>query len=78
MIKYSVRKPFTVIVAVIVIMLIGAVALMRMETSLLPDMDLPYMVVITTYPGATPEKVEETVTKPLESTLGTVSAVEQV
>lgn len=78
MIKYSVKKPFTVIVAVIVIMLIGAVALLRMETTLLPDMDLPYMVVITTYPGATPEKVEETVTKPLESTLGTVSAVERV
>ena len=55
MIKYSVKKPFTVIVAVIVIMLIGAVALLRMETTLLPDMDLPYMVVITTYPGATPE-----------------------
>ena len=78
MIKYSVRKPFTVIVAVIVIMLIGAVALLRMETSLLPDMDLPYMVVITTCPGYTPEKMEETVTKPLEGTLGTVSGVENI
>lgn len=78
MIKTSVKKPFVVVVAVIVIMLIGAVALMRMETSLLPDMDLPYMVVVTTYPGASPEKVEENLTKPMESALGTVSGVESV
>ncbi len=78
MIKYSVKKPFTVIVAVIIVMIIGAVSLMRIETSLLPDMDLPYMLVITTYPGASPEKVEENVTKLLESSLGTVSGVENV
>ena len=78
MIKTSVKKPFVVLVGVIVIMLIGAVALMRMETSLLPDMDLPYMAVITTYPGASPEKVEENLTKPMESALGTVSGVESV
>lgn len=78
MIKLSVKKPFVVLVGVIVIMLIGAVALMRMETSLLPDMDLPYMAVITTYPGASPEKVEENLTKPMESALGTVSGVESV
>lgn len=78
MIKGSVKKPFVVLVAVIVIMLIGAVSLMRMETSLLPDMDLPYMAVITTYPGASPEKVEQNLTKPLEGALGVVSGVETV
>lgn len=78
MIKGSVKKPFVVLVAVIVVMLIGAVALMRMETSLLPDMDLPYMAVITTYPGATPEKVEQNVTEPMEGALGVVSGVESV
>ncbi len=78
MIKLSVKKPFVVLVGVIVIMLIGAVAMLRMETSLLPDMDLPYMAVITTYPGASPEKVEENLTKPMESALGTVSGVESV
>ena len=78
MIKLSVKKPFVVLVGVIIIMLIGAVAMLRMETSLLPDMDLPYMAVITTYPGASPEKVEENLTKPMESALGTVSGVESV
>ena len=78
MIKYSVKKPFTVLVAVIIILVIGFVSLMGMKTDLLPDMSMPYMVVITTYPGASPEKVEESVTKPMESTLGTINGVENV
>lgn len=78
MIKYSVKKPFTVLVGVIIVLVIGFVSLMGMKTDLLPDMSMPYMVVITTYPGASPEKVEESVTKPMESTLGTINGVENV
>ena len=78
MIKYSVKKPFTVFVAVIIVLVIGLVSLSGMKTDLLPDMSMPYMIVITTYPGASPEKVEENVTKPLESSLGTINGVENV
>ena len=78
MIKYSVKKPFTVLVAVIIVLVIGFVSLSGMKTDLLPEMNLPYMMVITTYPGASPEKVEESVTKPMESALGTISGVENV
>ena len=78
MIKYSVKKPFTVLVAVIIVLVIGLVSLSGMKTDLLPDMSMPYMIVITTYPGASPEKVEENVTKPLESSLGTINGVENV
>lgn len=78
MIKYSVRKPFTVLVAVIIVLVIGFVSLTGMKTDLLPDMSMPYMLVVTTYPGASPEKVEENVTKPLEGALGTVNGVENV
>lgn len=78
MIKYSVKKPFTVLVAVIIVLVIGVVSLTEMKTDLLPEMDIPYMMVITTYPGASPEKVEENVTKPMESTLGTINGVENV
>lgn len=78
MTKYSVKKPFTVLVAVIIVLVIGVVSLTQIGTNLLPDMDMPYMLVITTYPGASPEKVEENVTKPLESTLGTINGVENV
>jgi len=78
MIRYSVKKPFTVLVAVIFVLVIGFVSLTGMKTDLLPDMSMPYMMVITTYPGASPEKVEENVTKPMERTLGTINGVEKV
>jgi multidrug efflux pump subunit AcrB len=74
--KFCVKKPFTVLVAVIMVLVLGVVSLMGMQTDLLPDFSLPYLVVITTYPGASPEKVESAVTEPLESALGTISGVE--
>jgi multidrug efflux pump subunit AcrB len=76
--KFCVKKPFTVLVAVIMVLVLGVVSLMGMQTDLLPDFSLPYLVVITTYPGASPEKVESAVTEPLESALGTISGVENV
>ena len=72
--KFCVKKPFTVLVAVIIVLTLSAVSLTKMTTDLLPEMDLPYMMVLTTDPGASPEKVETDVTKPLESALGTVTA----
>ena len=67
--KFSVKKPLTVLVAVIVVLVLGFVSYTKMTPDLLPNIDLPYALVITTYPGATPEKVEEEV-------LRTVAAVE--
>ena len=78
MTKYCVKKPFTIFVAVIAVMVISVVSLMRMKTDLLPDMSLPYMMVITTDPGASPEKVESDVTEPMEAALGTVTGVENI
>ncbi len=76
--KLSVKKPFTILVAVIMVLVLGVVAVTRMTTDLLPNMSLPYLMVVTPYPGASPEKVEMDVVKPLESALGTVSGVENV
>lgn len=78
MTKFFVKKPFFVVVSVIIILLIGVVSLRNMNTDLMPDMNIPYMMVITTEPGASPQKVESDVTKPLESALGTVSGVEKI
>lgn len=78
MTKFFVKKPFFVVVSVIIILLIGVVSLGNMNTDLMPDMNIPYMMVITTEPGASPQKVESDVTKPLESALGTVSGVEKI
>ena len=76
--KFSVKKPFTVLVAVIVIIALGAVSLTHLSLDLLPEISLPYLIVITAYPGASPEKIEEQVTKPVENALGTISGVENV
>ena len=55
--KYSVKKPFTILVAVILVLVLGVVSLLRIQTDLLPSMNLPYLLVMTTYPGASPEQV---------------------
>ncbi len=75
---YSVKKPFTVFVAVILIVLLGCISFMNMTTDLLPKMDLPYALIITTYVGASPEKVETVVTKPMEQSMATVSNVKNI
>ena len=76
--KFSVKKPFTVLVAVIAIIALGAVSLTRLKMDLLPEISLPYMIVIATYPGADPQKVESQVITPMENALGTVSGVVNV
>ncbi|MEG1757122.1 MAG: efflux RND transporter permease subunit [Oscillospiraceae bacterium] len=76
--SYSVKKPFTVLVAVLLILVLGTVSFMNMTTDLLPSLELPYVVVVTTYPGASPEKVELSVTRPLESVLGTSSGLKNI
>ena len=76
--KFSVKKPFTVVVGVIMLFVLGIVSFTRMTTDLLPAMSLPYIVVVTTYPGASPERVESSVTEVLESSLGTINGVENV
>lgn len=78
MVKFSVKKPYTVLVAMIMVLVLGYVSFTGMQTELLPGISLPYLVVVTTYPGASPEKVESAVTEPLESALGTVNGVENV
>lgn len=76
--KFSVKKPFTVAVGVIMVFILGIVSFMNMTTDLLPSVDLPYVMVNTVYPGASPEKVESYVTKPLEQALATTSGVENI
>ncbi len=76
--KFSVKKPYTVIVAVVLVMILGYVSFDKMTVDLLPDMNLPYAVVMTTYPGASPEEVETTVTKPVEQAMATISNIKNV
>ena len=76
--KFSVKKPYTVLVGVVLAIVLGVVAFTRMTTDLLPSLSLPYVIVMTTYPGASPETVETVVTKPVESSMATVSNIESI
>ena len=78
MTKISVKKPFSVLVGIMLVIVLGVVAFTKMATDLLPNMELPYMVVYTTYPGASPERVESSVSKPLEAALGTTTDLKQI
>lgn len=76
--KYSVRRPYTVFVAVVLVIVLGFISFFGMTTDLLPSMELPYVLVITSYPGASPEQVEAAVTQPLEAALGTASGLSSI
>ncbi len=76
--KFSVKKPYTVWVGVVLVLVLGVVSLMRMTTDLLPNMSLPYALVITTDPGASPEEIEKSITAPIEAAMATTSNIKSV
>ncbi|MDR1801678.1 MAG: efflux RND transporter permease subunit [Lachnospiraceae bacterium] len=76
--KLSVRKPYTVVVGIVLVLILGVVSFMNMSVDLLPNMNLPYAIVITTYPGASPESVEQTISRPIEQSMATVSNIKEL
>lgn len=76
--KFSVRKPYTVVVAVVIVLILGAISFLNLKSDLLPSLDLPYLVVITNYPGASPEEVELAVTRPIEQVVATTSNIKNI
>ena len=76
--NFSVKKPYTVLVGVVLAIILGVVSFTRMTADLLPNISLPYVIVMTTYPGAGPETVEAAVTQPVEASMATVSNIESI
>ena len=75
---FSVKKPLTVFVAVLAVIVLGVVAYLRMTPDLLPNMDFPYVIIVTSDPGASPEAVEQTITKPVEQSMATLDKIKEV
>ena len=78
MTNYSVKKPLTIFVATIAVIVLGIVAYVRMTPDLLPSMDFPYVIIMTTDPGASPERVESEITKPMEQSMSTLENIKTV
>ena len=76
--KFSVKKPYTVLVGVILAIVLGIVSIMKMTTDLLPDMSFPYALIITTDVGASPEEIEKGVTAPIEASMATTSNIKSI
>lgn len=78
MVKFSARKPMTIFVAIVVVIIFGVISFTRMVPDLFPNMDFPYVVVMTPYPGAAPEEVESEVTRPTEQSLATLDNLKTI
>ena len=75
---FSVKKTLTVFVAVLGIIVLGVVAYLKMTPDLLPNMDFPYVIIVTSDPGASPESVEQAITKPMEQSMSTLDKIKDV
>ena len=75
---FSVKKPLTIFVTVLGIIVLGVVAYLKMTPDLLPNMDFPYVIIVTSDPGASPESVEQTITKPMEQSMSTLDKIKDV
>ncbi|MGN0667714.1 MAG: efflux RND transporter permease subunit [Angelakisella sp.] len=76
--RLSVKRPMTIFICVVLALILGVMSFINMTTDLLPSMDLPYVIAYTTYAGASPEQVEQSVTKALESALATTGGVKNI
>ena len=76
--NFSVKKPYIILVAVLALIVLGVTGFTKMTTELLPEMNLPYMMVMVTDPGASPQKVATEITEPLENAVSTISGIKNV
>lgn len=76
--KFSVKKPYTIIVAIVLVLILGGVSYANMSVDLIPSINMPYAVVTTSYPGASPEEVEMAVTSPVEQSMASIGNIKEV
>ena len=76
--RVSIKNPVFATMVMVGIVVLGLFSYARLRVEQMPDVTLPYLQVLTIYPGASPEVVESDVTKPLENTVNTVSGVKRI
>ncbi len=76
--KFSVKKPLTVFVITLAVVILGVVAYMKMTPDLMPNMDFPYVIVVTSDPGASPESIEKEITRPIEESMATLDHIKSI
>jgi len=76
--EFSVKRPVSILMFALILMVMGLWSLSTMKLDLLPDIEMPVLTVITSYPGASSEEIERTVSEPLEKGVGTVTNLKSV
>ncbi len=76
--KYSVNKPISVLMGIMIVVLLGVISLTKLPLELFPNINLPYAVVVTTYEGKNPYEVETDVTEPIEQNMLTINNVKSI
>lgn len=76
--KNAVNKPITTILIFVAVVVMGIFSLMQVPIDLFPEMDPPYISVITTYVGASATEIETNITDPLENALNTVDNLKEI
>nr|WP_300091594.1 efflux RND transporter permease subunit [Sedimentibacter sp.] len=76
--KFSVKKPVTITMMILIVIVLGAISLSKLSIDLLPNIELPIAVVQTTYSGAGPEEVENLITVPMEQAVGTIENIDTI
>ncbi len=71
--EFSIRKPVSVIVAMLIFITIGVISILKLPLEMMPDTSFPGLMVQVPYPSSSPEEVERTITRPLEDTLATIN-----
>ena len=76
--QFSVKRPVTIFMVVLIVLLLGSVSFSKLAIDLMPDIEIPIVAVVTPYEGAGPEEVEKTVTKLYESQMASLSGVDTI
>ncbi len=76
--NFSIKRPVFTLVSMLLIIILGGVSLLKIPITLIPELNPPIGVVVTSYPGASSTEVNEKVTKPLEATLATLPGIKKL
>jgi len=76
--NFSIRRPITIVMMILIIIVFGAISYYKIPVDFLPEMDFPVAFVVTSYKGAAPEEIENLVTKMVEEAVSTVDNIKKV
>ena len=76
--EFSVKRPLFITMLSCIIIVLGGISLRFLPVDLYPEIDFPAVSISTTYDDASPEEVEELITRPIESAISAVPGIEEL